>query len=144
MGSPFLEPLREAARRVVDACNAPYPTKVHTSGYIHRGVEDGSTGAIRGLFHPDFDAPVFAEFYSSPEMMEFVHSWTGLTEDQLAFGVPLIFCNSVKNDDYQWTPGGGGWQYAAPRRDLAPPRRFAHSPAFAAATVAGGAGTTPR
>ena len=114
VGSPFLEPLREAARRVVDACNAPYPTKVHTSGYIHRGVEDGSTGAIRGLFHPDFEAPVFAEFYSSPEMLEFVESWTGLTEDQLAFSVPLIFCNSVKNDDYQWTPGGGGWQYAAP------------------------------
>ena len=89
---------------------------------------------------------MFAEFYSSPEMLAFVHSWTGLTEDQLAFSVPLIFCNSVKNDDYQWTPGGGGWQYAAPAALRSLRRRFTHSPAFlrAAATVGGGAGTTPR
>ena len=73
---------------------------------------------------------MFAEFFSSPEMLEFVHSWTGLRKEQLAFSVPLIFCNSVKNDDYQWTPGGGGWQCASPPR-LAPPGRFTHSPAFA-------------
>ena len=84
-------------------CNAPFPQKVHTAGYIHRGVDadsaralsgrlsalssvshsksvlygalygragrltaqnggfrPGQTGAIRGLYHPDFQAPCFA------------------------------------------------------------------------------------
>lgn len=85
--------MRDAARRVVAECNAPFPQAVHTAGYIHRGVEDGSSGAIRGLYHPAFCAPCFAEFMAGPEMLEFVRSWTGLEPEQLGFSVPLIFCS---------------------------------------------------
>ena len=50
----------------------------------------GSTGAIRGLWHPAFEAPSFAEFFSSAEMLQFVKSWTGLEKEQLKVG--LFFC----------------------------------------------------
>jgi hypothetical protein len=112
---PLIPVMREAARRIANECNAPYPQAVHQKGYIHRGVEDNSTGAIRGLYHPAFNAPCFAEFMASPGMLDFVRSWTGLEKEQLEFSsAPLIFCsgNSPAALDKlreEWTPGGGGW-----------------------------------
>lgn len=107
--------MREDAMRIARECNAPYPQPVHTAGYIHRGVEDDSTGAIRGLYHPAFRAPCFAEFMSSPEVLDFVRAWSGLEKEDLGFSsAPLIFCSGnsgsalVKLQE-KWTPGGGGW-----------------------------------
>ena len=86
--------MREDAMRIARECNAPYPQPVHTAGYIHRGVEDDSTGAIRGLYHPAFRAPCFAEFMSSPEVLDFVRAWSGLEKEDLGFSsAPLIFCS---------------------------------------------------
>ena len=106
---PLLARMREDARRIVDLANAPYPNDVHTKGYVHRGVADGSASAVRGIYHPSFEAPSFAEFYSSKEVLEFTKSWTGLEKEQLHFYPPHIFCNPNRHiEEHNWTPGGGG------------------------------------
>jgi hypothetical protein len=46
---PLISVMREDARRIVELANAPYPNEVHTKGFVHRGVADGSAGAVRGL-----------------------------------------------------------------------------------------------
>ncbi len=118
VGHPLIKVMEENARRIANECNAPYPQDVHKYGYIHRGVADDSTSAIRGIYHPKFRAPCFAEFFSSPAFLDFTKSWTGLEPEQCAFGsVPLIFCSGNSEAARErlresWVPGGGGW-YAA-------------------------------
>ena len=113
---PLIPSMREDARRIVDLANASYPNDVHTKGYVHRGVTDGSASAVRGLYHPSFEAPSFAEFYSSEEVLQFTKSWTGLEKEQLHFYPPHIFCNPNRHIDHKWTPGGGGgWVSAGSR-----------------------------
>jgi hypothetical protein len=112
---PLIPVMREHAARIARECNADFPQAVHTAGYIHRGVENDTTSAIRGLYHPAFRSPCFAEFMSCPEMLDFVKSFTGLEKEQLEFGsAPLIFCSGNSEPaqqklQEQWTPGGGGW-----------------------------------
>ena len=109
--SPYIARMREDARRIVDEANSPYPHPVHTAGYIHRGVADGSSSAIRGVYHPAFRSPSFAEFFSSEEVLAFTKSWTGLEKEQLRFYPPHIFCSPNRDVEREWTPGGGGgWQ----------------------------------
>ena len=70
--------LREAGRRVTQAC-APencYDIIDCSKGYVHRGGEN-EPWAIRGILHPAFQEPVFAEFYGSPDFTGFVQSWCG-------------------------------------------------------------------
>jgi hypothetical protein len=115
VGHPVIKTMEENARRIANECNATYPQDVHKYGYIHRGVTGDSTSAIRGIYHPKFRAPCFAEFFSSPAFLEFTKSWTGLEPEQCAFGsVPLIFCSGNSEAAREklrehWAPGGGGW-----------------------------------
>lgn len=111
--------MREDAMRIARECNAPYPQPVHTAGYIHRGVEDDSTGAIRGLYHPAFRAPCFAEFMSSPEVLDFVRAWSGLEKEDLGFSsAPLIFCSGNSGSALLKAAGevdAGRWRLASRR-----------------------------
>jgi hypothetical protein len=115
VGHPLIEVMARQARRIARECNDDYPQDVHRFGYIHRGVENDTTSAIRGIYHPKFRSPCFADFFSCPAMLEFTHEWTGLRPGQLAFGsCPLIFCsgNSVparRRLSESWVAGGGGW-----------------------------------
>ena len=76
VGNAWIPKLREAGRRVTEAC-APKNkyTKIDTSkGYVHRAAED-EPWAIRGLIHPAFKEPVFAEFHGSDDFLNFVISY---------------------------------------------------------------------
>ena len=64
--SPWIPILREAGRRVTEAC-APangYRTIDCSKGYVHRTGDD-EPWAIRGIIHPAFQEPGFAEFLGS-------------------------------------------------------------------------------
>ena len=96
VGSPWIEKLRDAGRRVTEAC-APengYSVIDCSKGYVHRGREQ-EPWAIRGLGHPAFGEPVFAEFHGSDELMTFVDSWCtgGAPPDELTMGTILLWCN---------------------------------------------------
>ena len=61
--NPWIPKLREAGRRVTENC-APENkySKIDTSkGYVHRAAEE-EPWAIRGLIHPAFKEPIFADF----------------------------------------------------------------------------------
>ena len=50
--------------------------------------------AIRGLIHPDFGEPCFAEFHGSPDFLNFVSSWChGLHPEELSLSGMLLWCN---------------------------------------------------
>ncbi len=95
VGSPWIPILREAGRRVTEAC-APQRgySKIDCSkGYVHRAKEE-EPWAIRGLIHPAFKEPSFAQFHGSPEFLSFVNSWCdGLGPEELAMGSMLLWCN---------------------------------------------------
>jgi len=99
--SPWIEVLREAGRRVTDAC-APENayTKLDTSrGYVHRADQD-EPWAIRGLIHPAFEEPCFAEFLGSDEFLTFVDSWCGgVDREDLVLGHMLLWANPRKNEN---------------------------------------------
>jgi ectoine hydroxylase-related dioxygenase (phytanoyl-CoA dioxygenase family) len=100
VGSPFIPLLREAGRRVTEAC-APEQgySKVDCSkGYVHRAAED-EPWAIRGIIHPAFGEPSFAEFHGSPEILRFVHSWChGLRPEEMVLSGMLLWCNPRRNE----------------------------------------------
>ncbi len=99
VGSPWIERLREAGRRVTEAC-APqhgYSKLDSSKGYVHRARDD-EPSAIRGLVHPAFGEPVFSEFHGSDEFLGFVDSWCGLQPEDTAMGGMLLWCNPRKSE----------------------------------------------
>src|SRR5258708_30256761 len=73
VGHPFLPILREAGRRVTQAC-APehgYRKIDGSKGYVHRAAED-DPWAIRCLLHPAFGQPRFPELLHSPAFLLFL------------------------------------------------------------------------
>ncbi len=98
--SDWIPILREAGRRVTEAC-APehgYDKLDLSKGYIHRAKAD-EPWAIRGLIHPAFKEPSFAEFHGSTEMLDFVASWChGLQPEDLVMSGMLLWCNPRKNE----------------------------------------------
>jgi hypothetical protein len=100
VGSPFLPVLREAGRRITEACAPEHGySKIDCSkGYVHRAKED-EPWAIRGLIHPAFGEPSFAEFLGSPDLLSFVHSWChGLGPEEMAMSGMLLWCNPRRNE----------------------------------------------
>ena len=100
VGNPFLPILREAGRRITEACAPEHAySKIDTSkGYVHRAKED-EPWAIRGVIHPAFGEPSFAEFHGSPDFLSFVHSWChGLRPEEMMLGGMLLWCNPRRND----------------------------------------------
>ena len=74
--SPWIPILREAGRRLT-AASAPetgYDKVDLSKGYVHRAKAD-EPWAIRGLIHPAFGEPSFAEFHGSDEMLNFFSSF---------------------------------------------------------------------
>ena len=122
VGSPWIPILREAGRRVTEAC-APengYSRIDCSKGYVHRARED-EPWAIRGLIHPAFGEPDFAGFHGSPEFLGFVESWcNGLGPEDMVLGGMLLWCNPRRYEngpswhrDVTWW--GTGKSYLAQR-----------------------------
>jgi hypothetical protein len=100
VGNPFIPTLREAGRRVTEACAPEHGySKVDCSkGYVHRAKED-EPWAIRGIIHPAFGEPSFAEFLGSPDFLSFVHSWChGLETEDMVMSAMLLWCNPRRNE----------------------------------------------
>ena len=93
--NPWIPILREAGRRVTEAC-APehiYGKIDGSKGYVHRARED-EPWAIRGLIHPAFGEPSFAEFHGSDDFLTFVASWChGLQPEDMSMSGMLLWCN---------------------------------------------------
>jgi hypothetical protein len=100
VGHPFIPILREAGRRVTEAC-APehgYRQIDGSKGYVHRAAEE-EPWAIRGLIHPAFGEPCFAKFHGSPDFLSFVHSWChGLRPEEMTLSGLLLWCNPRRNE----------------------------------------------
>ena len=115
--SPWLPVLREAGRRVTEAC-APgngYRRIDCSKGYVHRAGEQ-EPWAIRGLIHPAFGEPSFAQFHGSDELLGFVDSWCdGLGPEDLTMSGMLLWCNPRKNDHaLGWHRDGTWWGTGKP------------------------------
>jgi hypothetical protein len=82
--NPMIPTLREAGRRVTEACAPEHGySKIDCSkAYVHRAKDD-EPWAIRGLIHPAFNEPSFAEFHGSADFLHFVHSWCGLEPEDM-------------------------------------------------------------
>ena len=115
--NPWIPMLREAGRRVTQAC-APengYDIIDCSKGYVHRGGGN-EPWAIRGILHPAFKEPAFAEFYGSPDFTGFVQSWCGAAHEDLVMTNILLWCNPRKNEhklgwhrDTTWWGTGEGY-----------------------------------
>ncbi len=116
--NPWIPTLREAGRRVTEAC-APenvYDVIDCSKGYVHRAAHD-EPWAIRGLIHPAFDEPSFAEFHGSSDFLDFVASWChGLQPEDMAFSGMLLWANPRKqangpswHRDVTWWGDGKGY-----------------------------------
>jgi len=95
VGNPMIPILREAGRRVTESCSPDHGySKIDCSkGYVHRAKDD-EPWAIRGLIHPAFEEPSFAEFHGSPDFLSFVHSWCGgLQPEDMVMSGMLLWCN---------------------------------------------------
>ena len=92
--NPWIPVLREAGRRAIQGC-APengYQVIDCSKGYVHRA--GGQPSAIRGLIHPAFGEPSFAEFHGSDDFLAFVDSWCdGLKPEDMGLGGMLLWCN---------------------------------------------------
>ncbi len=98
--NPWIPILREAGRRVTEACspNHGYSKIDCSKGYVHRTGND-EPWAIRGLVHPAFGEPGFAEFHGSPDFLSFVHSWcNGLRPEDMVMGGLLLWCNPQQKE----------------------------------------------
>ncbi len=122
--NPWIPILREAGRRVTEAC-APengYSKIDCSKGYVHRSEGD-EPWAIRGLIHPAFGEPSFAEFLGSPDFLSFVHSWCGgLRPEDMLISAMLLWCNPRRHENkHSWhrdaTWWGTGKAYFAQRDD---------------------------
>jgi hypothetical protein len=126
VGSPWIPILREAGRRVTEACTPEngYSKIDCSKGYVHRAAED-EPWAIRGLIHPAFGEPSFAEFYGSPEFLRFVHDWChGLQPEDLVMLPMLLWCNPRRNEngpswhrDTTWWGTGKGYFAQRPEQE---------------------------
>ena len=93
--NPFIPILREAGRRITEACSPEHGySKIDSSkGYVHRAQAD-EPWAIRGLNHPAFGEPSFAEFHGSEDFLSFVDSWAGgLQPEDMVMSGMLLWCN---------------------------------------------------
>jgi hypothetical protein len=100
VGNPWIPILREAGRRVTQAC-APekgYDVIDCSKGYVHRAGEN-EPWAIRGLIHPTFNESCFAEFHGSPDFTGFVESWCGAKPEDLVMTNMLLWCNPRKKEN---------------------------------------------
>ena len=86
--------LLAAARRVIQKVRDR-----EVEGYTHR-TDTEEPWAIRGLFAPEFDEPIFARYLMCEEVLPFVHHYLG---PDLKLGSVLIFTNPHDRD---W---GFGW-----------------------------------
>ena len=122
--NPYIPILREAGRRVTEGCAPEHGySKIDCSrGYVHR-AGGSEPWAIRGLIHPAFGEPSFAEFHGSPEFLRFIHSWCqGLEPEDMVLGGMLLWCNPRHHEggvswhrDVTWW--GTGKPYFAQRDD---------------------------
>ena len=122
--NPYIPILREAGRRVTEGCAPEHGySKIDCSkGYVHR-AGGSEPWAIRGLIHPAFGEPSFAEFHGSPEFLRFIHSWCqGLAPEDMVLGGMLLWCNPRHHEggvswhrDVTWW--GTGKPYFAQRDD---------------------------
>ncbi len=101
VNSPWIAKLREAGRRLTAAC-APdigYDRIDTSKGYVHR-TDGDEPWAIRGIIHPAFGEPVFAEFHGSDEFFDFCSSWCGgIQREDVVMGHTLMWCNARKADN---------------------------------------------
>lgn len=116
--SPWIEKLREAGRRLTRAA-APengYSQLDLSKGYVHRAKAE-EPWAIRGLIHPAFQEPGFAQFHGSDEMLTFVRSWCGLGPEDLTLGGMLLWCNP-RQDEHKlgWHRDTTWWGTGKPYR----------------------------
>jgi len=126
VGNPFIPILREASRRVTEACNPDHGySKIDCSkGYVHRAKDD-EPWAIRGLIHPAFGERSFAEFHGSQDFLSFVYSWCGgLGPEDMVMSSMLLWCNPRRHEngpswhrDVTWW--GTGKAYFAQKDDRA-------------------------
>ena len=101
VNNPWIPKLREAGRRVTEACSPEVGyDRIDTSkGYVHR-IDNDEPWAIRGIMHPAFKEPVFAEFHGSDEFVGFCSSWCGgFDRDDLVMGHSLLWCNPQEKDN---------------------------------------------
>ncbi len=101
VNNPWIPILREAGRRVTEACQSEQVySKINCSrGYVHR-TENWEPWAIRGLIHPAFGEPCFAEFQGSEDFLSFVHSWCqGLSPENMVLGDMLLWCNPRRHEN---------------------------------------------
>ncbi len=110
--NPWIPILREAGRRVTDAC-APengYSKLDLSKGYVHRTDTD-DPWAIRGIVHPAFGEPDFAEFLGSESFVSFVDTWCGgLKREDFVLGNVLLWCNPRKKENnLSWHRDGVWW-----------------------------------
>lgn len=114
--NPWIPILREAGRRITKACQPEqgYDKLDLSKGYVHR-TEHDEPWAIRGIVHPAFGEPSFANFHGSDDFMSFVDSWCvgGLAPEDVAFSTMLLWCNPREHvhklgwhRDTQWWGGG--------------------------------------
>jgi hypothetical protein len=131
VGSPWIETLRDAGRRVTEAF-APenvYDVLDGSKGYVHRtGNEE--PWAIRGLVHPAWKEPSFAEFHGSDEFLSFVSDWCGgVNPEDLTYGGLLLWCNPrQKENALSWhrdvTWWGKGESYRAQETNADGPEAY--------------------
>ena len=100
--NPWIPILREAGRRITEAC-APehgYSKLDCSKGYVHREKGD-EPWAIRGLVHPAFGEPSFADFHGSDDFLSFVDAWCvdGLKPEDMTVGHLLLWCNPRKREN---------------------------------------------
>ena len=101
VANPWIPILREAGRAVTKACAPQHGySKIDCSkGYVHRARDD-EPSAIRGLIHPAFGEPCFAEFLGSKEFLSFVHSWChGLQPEDMVLRDMLLWCNPRRHEN---------------------------------------------
>ena len=85
----MLKPLLEAAIRAKKKVRSG-----EVDLYTHRS-EDGEPWAIRGLFAPEMNEPIFAEYLISEPIMKYTRAFLGT---QLQLGGALIFTNPYQAD----------------------------------------------
>jgi hypothetical protein len=98
--SPWIPKLREAGRRVTQACSPEVGyDKIDTSkGYVHRTADD-EPWAIRGIMHPALEEPDFVAFQGSDDFVGFCSSWCGgFDREDLVMGHSLLWSNPRVND----------------------------------------------
>lgn len=96
----LLQPLLAAAIRTKQKVRAG-----EVDLYTHRST-DGEPWAIRGLFAPEMDEPIFAEYLMSESVMKYVRPFLGT---RLQLGGVLIFTNPYQADyGFGWHRDFGG------------------------------------